>query len=171
MNLEKQDPIFPCFSVNAAEELQSAREYNNLLTWKFATLRLPDTTLNKNCHYFLVNGSKYLCYGLILSNNPTIYGVFDLHSEVGCVVDHLFIDISKVEFACFKAQSVSEINSLIFNGTSGGKTFDDRSFEMLKELSKVRENQAKSPDELAIKAIKLALAFDTHLASAKAMFQ
>ena len=100
--------------------------------------------------------------------NPEVLSVWDIEQEKGYVLEiGKSLNLKGLEYRTFNAQSISEINATIFNSENGVKSFDERAFEMLKQLSVSKEHSSKSPDELAIKALKLTLAFDKWNADVK----
>ena len=141
--------------------------YTNLLTWKFASLRHKDKVidhkeLSDNSYCFVkLDQSKFLVYMKLHCLNPEVLSVWDIEQEKGYVLEiGKSLNLKGLEYRTFNAQSISEINATIFNSENGVKSFDERAFEMLKQLSISKEHSSKSPDELAIKALKLTLAFD-----------
>lgn len=150
------------------------KAYTNLLTWKFASLRHKDKTVDHNqitdnaYSFVKLDQSKFLMYMKLHSLSPEVLSIWDIEQEKGYVLEvSKSINLKGLEFRTFNAQSISEINSTIFNFENGVKSFDERAFDMLKQLSSSKEHNSKSPDELAIKALKLTLAFDKWCADVK----
>lgn len=161
MILDKSDPLFPVI-VNGVDRVDG-KVYPNLLAWKFATIKNPSTINAKYTGFYKIQKSNYLLFGELVSGcRLTVYTVWDLSKNKGVILDDWFnVDMKNLDYTSYSIQNITDINNDIFDGN--GKSFDDRAFEILKSLSTSRDHATKAPEELAIKAIKLASAFSYQL--------
>lgn len=167
ISINKADPLHSFISDKTLNSLDiQGKVYSNLLTWKFATLKNVNTIDNKTIGYIRLKGSKFLIQTSIYYPTQNIYAIWDIEHSKGWVFSSpISVDFKNQDLIIFNVQSISELNEEIYK--DGGKSFDDRAFDLLKSMINSKEHSTKSPEELAIKAIKLASTFSSQIENFK----
>lgn len=125
------------------------RTWGSFNSWKFGMIKLTS-----NLNFIRYKKSDYIIAISVFDHINTLYGIWSINENYGIEVRDYCLNLrmSKEEFTFVPTSSLSDISDII---QPSGVSLESRVFDILKTLVTSKEYAAKSPDELAIKSIKL----------------
>ncbi|BCG50101.1 hypothetical protein [Ralstonia phage RP13] len=163
MLINKSDPLIKALPNIVEEE----SVFNTLLSWKFHLMRLRNTIV-----FAKIPDSKYILAIDVLDSATQIYGIWDSTEDIGGVFKNVASSNLKSQIlVIIPPVQLNPFNTNVFDKVeTPAQRIDTKGFEILCRLVNSPQHSHKSHKELAIKAIQLAMEFETNMQDVNALF-